>query len=351
MNNLSETQRQEAENELANRCLNTVGGWPISASLHDYLVDRQPPEETVDLPGKMSALIFRLNAVIPKLEPYPNLLQDLRNRIRALAIELTECDQFSYVMQICEASGVGCDMLADHARKHGIMYKDRAHSDLVMALQEHGTADDIDRVFAQDPLTPEHPFCDDKTHDKVTSKLSAISDLVNDYLAQSGLAKNRSSICSQRLFPTAALQVSQMDYDLVVGVHHKGMNLPNYLRPLGQNVASFDWRRSGEYEARWRDPEQTQRMEPGMKVLVCEDDAVTGSTLQQVKNKLAELNPTSIDVCLTGVHYEKSQEAVQNVGGFDRIFHIAEFDQSQVYSDMLKYRFLLDAALNQKKVA
>jgi len=139
----------------------------------------------------------------------------------------------------------------------------------------------------------------------------------------------------------AAVELAQGDYDLTVGVAQGGSILPLLMHCL-VGKATFVKNSPDGAKMHWFAPgREFRRPDQAPRILVCEDDALTGKTLKKVRETVAQLNPETVDVCflqdtptlsLDGMH--SSAVVAQKVGGYDRAFYAGDVSFSSFVSNL-----------------
>ncbi|MEQ1849711.1 MAG: phosphoribosyltransferase [Candidatus Peribacteraceae bacterium] len=221
--------------------------------------------------------------------------------------------------------------------------------DYCLPVLEHGTPPEIDLVLHQHGNFASH-------EDGANSLLfrgkveTALNEIRNEYLryCQTHQLSTKRVCYPSTLIPNAAYTLVDENYDLTIGIVHGGAPLANYLHVLDQNVVYLEYHRRWEINPRWRVAGRQCDIRSGMKILLCEDDVATGKTLKEVARKLDKLNPSSVGICFTGYHLEKSKQRAQEAGVFDSVRTPNDFDQSHVYSSILNFHEALKSK-NKKK--
>lgn len=164
---------------------------------------------------------------------------------------------------------------------------------------------------------------------------------------------------SSRLFPNAAMEL-ESKYDAVVGIPGSGTTLANYMHPLRptgylewHKAYNLDEREEEEMLERWKNGPEWQDstpplvLKPGMRVLLTENDALSGITLETIRKKLSEYEPSAVDVCFTWMRAERSK-AIGRALGFHNVFHITDVPQQRVFTTMMAYEKRLKQTLGDE---
>jgi hypothetical protein len=256
-------------------------------------------------------------------------------------------DQIRYFIKAENFYGATCfyeaideepTLLKDYIKEHGVVVNGRPYIDLVNIVKKDGTDEQIDEVFALDPVTPNTGLVELGRHGRIDAVKDEIRTLYKEYTEKHGLTT----------FPpiflehvNAAVEL-QSQYDAVIGILRKGAPVPNLMHALGQKVGMIEFHQNWLRGAMWRRiGGEKFTMDQGGKILICEDDAVRGRTLRSVLSRVDEFNPSKVDVCFTGVMYSMSRSAADNIGVFDKVFHCTEVSQDHVFTNHLKIRDVL----------
>lgn len=116
----------------------------------------------------------------------------------------------------------------------------------------------------------------------------------------------------------AAVELHKRNYDLVVGVLNAGTIFALPLEALGSNVRYLEYHRSWKRKKPvWRKVGRHQeKPKKAKRILICENDSVTGKTLRAVLPKVEALEPELIDVCFDSedeAAFQKSLEAARHL--------------------------------------
>ncbi len=270
--------------------------------------------------------------------------EELKRKIYEYAVELSRAGSPRLARSLCKDTEQEWPMVLEYIREHGVS-SEYGEPDPILAdaVERYGKPTEIDQLYATYPL--ENDKENEKAKGKARKLIDEIETLYEDYSKRVKLPPDGSFLFG-RLIPTAALQIKEAHYDLVAGIHSGGSLLPNRLHPIGQNVAYIEWHQRWEASPRLRNVHATQALRKGMRILLCENDAITGESLRRVSEKLErDLRPSSIDLCFTGMGYKNSGELAKAQKRFGSIFHITELDQASVFTDMIRYRDQLEQAL------
>lgn len=107
----------------------------------------------------------------------------------------------------------------------------------------------------------------------------------------------------------AAMEISKMDYDLIAGIYRGCTSLTTPLEVISDNVRYIDYSRTRapEIDPKWHAVGRMQGVaNRADKILVCEDDSVSGGSLRRVIPLLEELEPRRVDICFSGYNLDAS---------------------------------------------
>ena len=145
---------------------------------------------------------------------------------------------------------------------------------------------------------------------------------------------------------SAAMQISRQDYTAIFGILQSGASIAAYTDVLDVPSGFIEYhRRWPTKKPVWKEANRAKKYGQNGAILLCENDAISGKTIENVRRKVDTLNPTRVDILFTGYH-EKSSKDLAIKNGADNTFHINDYDCTHVYSDMLEFRKKL-----QEKIA
>lgn len=127
----------------------------------------------------------------------------------------------------------------------------------------------------------------------------------------------------------AAVQIVKLDYDLIVGIQGGCSNLTNVLEFIGDDRLRYiNYSKSLEKLPVWEKIGRSRKeVEKAKKILICENDAVSGQTLRSVQPLIEKLQPEGVDICFSGGFFdEKSQLVAEQMGIYKRIFSVMNMD-------------------------
>ncbi|HLC71611.1 MAG TPA: hypothetical protein VJI32_06370 [Candidatus Nanoarchaeia archaeon] len=228
----------------------------------------------------------------------------------------------------------------------GIGRKEWPNYDLVEATVRYGTPEQIDTAVSQ--------FYEDNPKDFWAFEWRGIFHKefqeINTYLENYSRKYNLQYKGAGPVEVNAAQEMLKRNYSLVVSVLWKGGTLPNILEALGQNTRHVeyhrDWKKQGP---RWKkigkDSSSPKRAE---RILVCEDDAVTGKTLGAVHAFLKRLSPEQLDVCLTSHSLRMRNQLAEELMRMNGIRYDNFFDTAEI--SPLHLRENIQKTLDQLKM-
>ncbi len=121
----------------------------------------------------------------------------------------------------------------------------------------------------------------------------------------------RRSPCFHLLDVNAAVELMENDFDLVIGVAQGGINIPFCMEILGQNTLYLRPSRKTNRVTQLQSISSPKPIAPGGSILICEDDAVSGKTLERILPIVQGFDPGYVEVCFSGYEPSKSYSAVK----------------------------------------
>ena len=140
-------------------------------------------------------------------------------------------------------------------------------------------------------------FVDGLVKDRLRGNLGSFLD----YAGQVGLPlESMNTEIRPDMINAAGELISQ--YDLIVGVMNAGCSMAALCELMGGNVRYIEWhQKDREWENRepvWRNVGMNFKpVTEAKRILVCENDAVTGTTLRKIIPALQALGSEAVDVC------------------------------------------------------
>lgn len=130
-------------------------------------------------------------------------------------------------------------------------------------------------------------------------------------------------------FINASGEIAHIDYDCIVGVLNAGAPIPILLDILGKKTGYIEWHRDSEKHPEWRKIGINTHIviDKPQKILVCENDVSTGTTLEKIIPYLEELNPHQVDVCFHSPAWFPMTEVMSTIPFYANYFHIKTFNK------------------------
>lgn len=211
-----------------------------------------------------------------------------------------------------------CFVLGDQAPivqkiKEGHQLSEFGHDifDVFEMVLKSGDEEAIERAspeyFSKDPrgfaATAHAPYFADK--------LQEVGRRFQAYCERNGLGANTHYNLEYLL--NAAYEIMKGKYDLVICVLNGGSGLPEFLEMLGQPTRYLEWHRKDSQKApEWRAiGRDTSPVASAGKILICENDAETGSTLTAIIPTLKKLGAKEVDVCFSIDRLQKNEEVMR----------------------------------------
>ncbi len=222
------------------------------------------------------------------------------------------------------------DPFSDYHLVDGIINKGtREEIDTVIhACTQNPNYNSVQSYGTRYPVEPNERFKIVKRYAKMceTTQRDEGSDSVDSWLS---IANAAHCIATMQVYA----------YDAVIGILGSGAHIPNMIHAYGtRKTGLIEFHRS---QPEWYQPEWVVRPDipRNGKILLCENDADTGTTLRDVFLQVnSELDPQSVDVCFTGFSFPHSRATARSMHMFKRIFHARELPQDHVYSNFLEVR-------------
>lgn len=179
-------------------------------------------------------------------------------------------------------------------------------------------------------------------------KITAIDPLINSYLLAHKLAHTGSYLPHQI---NAAMEIKRMNYDLAIGILNGGSTLAHLVEMSGVETRYLEWRRNWKRAPIWKKMGGNQaKVQQADRILLIEDDAVTGSTLRAVQPLIENLNPSQVDVCFWNSIGKLSFEAARGLDFFEKIMHVSMLNHADILDKMDEFRTKLESTLQRVKV-
>ncbi len=192
--------------------------------------------------------------------------------------------------------------------------------DEYLLMCEHGTDEEIDRSIAQ---CSSAKFFYQSMRGRVRETVLAIRKIFEEEHGHSVAVYG-----SEWFVPDSFLQ----QYDLIAGVSTAGVSMPAIASAVGHpNTAVVDYHRHLNQAPRWKIQPTQQSAE---KILLCDNDAVSGKTIQEVSNFLRErFSECVIDAFFTGDLVEqKSVSVASSIHGINSVLCASQHQQPKTFS-------------------
>jgi len=220
---------------------------------------------------------------------------------------------YKYSVAIGETDGIIKRM------KQGLYSNDKINYDLVQTALNYGNDEDMQQAVSawrtveskQDSISA---FLNEGTIKKIVERIKAS---LNQYSKDYNLPKNKT--LSAHI--NAAMEIAKQEYDLAVGIQRGCVNVTTILEAIGQRTRyvrySPAWEKRGPYwEKVGRHKDKPTKAK---KIIVCEDDTVTGKTLKAVQPLIEKLEPQTVDICFMGMNPEISRERAEGLGFYTNV--------------------------------
>ncbi len=171
---------------------------------------------------------------------------------------------------------------------------------------------------------------------EISDLRTSISDCVRRFCASTGGAVPFVRAQPRLLDMNAAVELAKRDYDLAVGVVRGGVAVPILMSFLGQRITFLQNNRESSKTNWFSARPEFKRPAQADNVLLCEDDALTGGTLRRARPKMADLNPSRVDVCFRQDIPEQTPSRVvaEGLGTYDRVFYTSSVSFSNFLTNL-----------------
>ncbi len=274
---------------------------------------------------------YALDPDFMQSENVPAIIKDYcQDRFSRLLDELASKQDWYRVKHISGFLG-DFSVIMDHIDEYGVCMRSEEsegalrHYDLLETAIKRGTGRMINRVLNQyfcsvDDNSVWVDIVDDVVREN--GELGEINDRTADslgvYAAANGIeVKNGFN----SLHVNTAMEISRSDYDLIVGIYRGCTSLTTPLEVIGDNVRYINYSRlrNPNRDAEWLPVGRVRQVpEKAEKILVCEDDAVTGGSLKKAVPLLEKLDPKQVDVCFTGFDLVRSVGEVKKIPFYNK---------------------------------
>lgn len=254
-------------------------------------------------------------------------LEECRNEIRSIVpVLLEEGQQYQaqHISLLAETNGdVILKYVGDRYKREGVI--DEAFADFVL---NHSPDVDLLDEAARIRFKMYEPV-DVIGYNSLVGRSNKLRDLANRYAH----IHSYPSIDAFHLsHANAAVELLNDEYDAVIGIARSGSTVPVLMDALDANVGIIrtarEWKRSPVWHTRCE-------LRNGMRILLCDDDVVSGGTVSSVIQKIRrECTGLDVHVCLTGCKVVNSIHALENIEGVDDILPMGMLATSNIISNI-----------------
>lgn len=220
--------------------------------------------------------------------------------------------------------------------------------DSYMMAEKYGTTEQIDEAFALFYPAGEISDSNAETSD---GKISAEKIKFNEYIKEFAKQKKVTLKRNIGISTVKALQYieSSKIYDCIVGVAHSGT-------PVAMATAgALPWQPTAviEYHRRWQTPARLykavsniQALQSAKRILLCDNDAITGETVSKVVERLVQSTTAKIDVLVSPVMRNITEDDLKaKVPEVENMIDTNTLPNIKVYSALLRYNAQLKKSL------
>lgn len=137
---------------------------------------------------------------------------------------------------------------------------------------------------------------------------------------------------------SAAIELSRKKYDLIIGVLKAGSTLALPMEAIGENVRYMEWHKHWKRKPVWRNVGRaTEKPKKAKKILLCENDAVSGNTIEALLPSLEKLGAEEVDICFTALYPEKSTQISESLP-LNSIYNTSDLGYKNCYSNLVEFR-------------
>jgi hypoxanthine phosphoribosyltransferase len=274
---------------------------------------------------------------------------DLRDQVRdsleeIIALHLEDDVSLGDGLRIAEAVG-RVDLIRARIAQGFVLEEHKSPLSLCLAAFKYGTEEQhIEAIKVMEDMGIGQYSMIDKS-EKVEREIQQINDHFHFYRSQYPL-NNRHYFEGGKPFSAyqlnAAAELLKTDYDLVIGLQSGGVLFAALLEMLGMNVRYLSWHR--EWAPTGRSPEWEQigsvqeKPTTAQKILLCEDDSVTGNTLDVVGKFLSNLGADRTDIFFKNHWIESNRENTEDSAFFANAIDANTFESSGFYDKLVDLR-------------
>ncbi len=231
-------------------------------------------------------------------------------------------------------------------KTNGITYKDGSVEpcllDVALKFCDQDTANRAIQECATSTSNPETVERLVAERGMLAEKMAVIRNLLSQYSQIHNLPEKNISFTQVN----AAIEISKMDYDLVLCILNGGASLGNLVEIAGLNTRFLEWRKHWKKDPIWRKVgKNTTKPTGANNILVIEDDASTGTTLKAIQPLIKKLNPENVDICFCGMFLKHSIDVAQSLSSFNEVVRMFSLSHKKALDNLDEFRAKLETAL------
>lgn len=118
-----------------------------------------------------------------------------------------------------------------------------------------------------------------------------------------------------------AMEIPEQEHDLAVGIHRGCAEVTNLLDATNLPVRYIRYSQEDQETQPYWSPvgRNQQKISKAKRIIICEDDVVSGTTLQAVHPLIERLNPEVVDIYFCGYTPKKSCKAASALGYYTNV--------------------------------
>ena len=201
--------------------------------------------------------------------------------------------------------------------------------DLTLASLEYGSDDQAENVLREwvtDKQRGDFPEAFQGTK-YFKERLPVIREAYKEFAQKNNLPDsivNMGGLNTTDLI-NAAIELKKMNYDVVIGVLKSGIHVATIMDFLGQNTRFIEWHKHWKSGPRLKKiGSDISPITSAQKILICEQDAHTGATLNALIPFIEKLNPEKVDVSFWIDEQRQNQAKIDESNYYDEQFLVGK---------------------------
>ena len=247
----------------------------------------------------------------------------IQTEILAVIDTALACENFYIALHYLKLLG-----LEDRIREQiagGIHYRKRSNKTSVYLLRgtmEYGNEEQKDEALSEYFKDVGFAVVDSVAGGYFTEKMANFQKAFDEYTRINGLP----GVPVYPALLNSAFDLKKEGYHLAIGIMKSGAPLAVLLEFIGQKTRYAEWHGNWRRGPIWRKiGKETELVKKAQRILVCEELAENGTTLEALKPLLQNLQPSEVDVHFLFPYApgrpDSSDIAVKNSGFYNKSFH------------------------------